>query len=347
MLHFEEDLTSIIRKETHFLAQLLHKYVGRSDLQTYSLLLSRLVAYFRQENTAQGILKELEEPSGLSRGGRCASESQNRPSQDTRSNRQRPNTMVPGIQIQSSPSPGLSSQPLIPSEQSNVDREYIILSEDFPGAGPSSESVHGLTATILEHDPNTAQRQSENDALAAMDDWIKSDGAFRIAYIRFDNDPEGTNAKAQCVMHDTGSARSLTFRSKLQELGMPFEPFQYQGGTLTSITGHDFKPIGRRQICFSYEKKPDKVLWVNVLVLDDPPTGLKPSFDFLLGRDFIKKERIVIWDKDIIGVITTTDERNAVQHLSDRILAIPASTPRSSFVATASESESARTLGIT
>lgn len=136
--------------------------------------------------------------------------------------------------------------------------------------------------------------------MAAMSEDVKSNGASERIHIRYDDDPEGRRARSQCIMHDTGADCSLKFESKLKSLGLPFEPVSSMPD-LVSVVGEKFRPIGRRQICFTYAKRPSKLYWADVLVLSDPENGKEPNFDFLFGRDTIQKIMPIGWDYSVIG----------------------------------------------
>lgn len=229
------------------------------------------------------------------------------------------------------------NEPIPQQQPSEKDRRFMGLSEYLPGKPASSDSSRCLIASVCDDDQNSDQRQQEDRSMTLLDESIKRDGAFRVIHVRFDNDPDGSKAPAMCIMHDTGSAVSLTFECKLRDLGMKFEP-QEHDGILVSVTGDEFSPVGRRQICFSYRNKPEKLHWVDVLVLKDPPVELEPSFDFLFGRDLIRKAKVLTWNKDVIGHIRAVTEGDPLLSIRGEHLVVR---PRASFATSQSESESA------
>ncbi|KAK5951389.1 hypothetical protein OHC33_007445 [Knufia fluminis] len=187
----------------------------------------------------------------------------------------------------------------LPSAPSDVDRRYIMRSRQWQiVTGADSAEVLVAPVTDDQHNDDIPEVSDDpEDAMTAMAEDVKIDGTFRRIYIRYDNDPEGRLAQTQCIMHDTGAGCSLTFASKLKELGLDYEPLRFRR-PLRSLNGDPFYPIGKKQICFSYNGKGDKKHWTDVFVLADPPEEWEPAFDMLFGRDTIKKVKAIGWNHD-------------------------------------------------
>lgn len=204
----------------------------------------------------------------------------------------------------------------LPSAPSDVDRRYIMRSRQWQiVTGADSAEVLVAPVTDDQHNDDIPEVSDDpEDAMTAMAEDVKIDGTFRRIYIRYDNDPEGRLAQTQCIMHDTGAGCSLTFASKLKELGLDYEPLRFRR-PLRSLNGDPFYPIGKKQICFSYNGKGDKKHWTDVFVLADPPEEWEPAFDMLFGRDTIKKVKAIGWNHDVIG--------DTIHHLQTLDLTFP------------------------
>lgn len=177
------------------------------------------------------------------------------------------------------------------------DLRYSIVSEH-----PLSDNTRFVVAPISSNgDVNSSAAIPSTSLGDVLADDRKLDGTFRRIHVRFDGDPEGSRARVQLIMHDTGSGVSLAFESKMRALGLNFEPVTYNIN-LISITGEVFCPIGRKHLCFSYYDFPDKDYWTDIIVLSDPVDDLKPGFDILFGRDTIRKVGAITYDLGVIGV---------------------------------------------
>lgn len=183
-----------------------------------------------------------------------------------------------------------------------IDRRYIISPDQFLPE-PGNESTDRLLAPVTETRRNEEDKRRSNpegDEMAAMANDVKEDGIFRRVHIRYDNDPEDKEARLQCIMHDTGAGGSLTFENKLNALDLTFVRSDSMR-TLVSVTGDTFTPIGRRQIFFSYQGRPDKIHSAYLYVLPTPSNDMDPSFDFLFGRDVVRSIKAITWDYNTIG----------------------------------------------
>jgi len=179
------------------------------------------------------------------------------------------------------------------------DKRYVIPPREVASHSLVDSTGRLLVAGVQDQDVNGGNRTSR-EILDAVAHEIQLAGAWRRIFVRFDGDPKGDRARVQQVMHDTGAGVSLTFKGKLESLGLDFE--RKQMGEFVSVTGEIIKPIGRRDICFSYYSKPEQKHWVNLFVLEDPNHEMSPGYDMLFGRDILFKTEALAWNLDVIGV---------------------------------------------
>lgn len=115
---------------------------------------------------------------------------------------------------------------------------------------------------------------------------------FRRVHVLYDENPEGLKAATIRALLDTGSSATLMFKYTLDDLQLNFLPYKKTRSLYNSAT-HRFRVIGTRELTFMYRGK-SQIHQVDVLVLEDPKDGTKPSFDILLGRDHLLSSNAIV-----------------------------------------------------
>jgi len=116
--------------------------------------------------------------------------------------------------------------------------------------------------------------------------------------IHIPGDNTGESAQGCRALLDSGSKHSITFRKIVCELG--YEPYLYQREhrRIETISGQQLTVIGNVRIRWNVLGYPNIYL-VEFVVLEDRDSG-EPTFDFLLGRDWIGESKAFIRNTDAI-----------------------------------------------
>lgn len=121
----------------------------------------------------------------------------------------------------------------------------------------------------------------------------------RRIHVRYDGDPEQKLTRTLKALLDTGSLHSLIFESRMTELDIHYVPCKEEK-YLYSIEQRRFRVLGQREILFMYRQM-TAIHAAIVYVLEDPPDGMQPNFDILLGREHLIPANAVRADYGIIG----------------------------------------------
>lgn len=196
------------------------------------------------------------------------------------------------------------------------DCKYIMLEQGVK-LGPALQSSEITIAPVIEVSGSQASSADHEAGTETSMAVANRSGTFRCIRIHYDLDKDNKRARTQYVMHDTGAACSLTFEGKLKNLNLMWASQQMP--VLTSVQGRKFRPLGMRQIFYSYYDYPDKQYQANLVVLKDPPKDLVPSFDILFGRDTIEHNGAITWNINVIGINQVRLLKNSLFTSSPRV----------------------------